>query len=214
MAATEVSASFEQRRRENARRIRSGYANSVAAGIFFTLFAVQGMTHGWWQTPWPAAIATGFTLFTLIGATSGMMMAGRAYVSAIIEGDREGMPPLMDKFGRQIFRYSGTLDAWAEEAGCKPLSAFESPNVLLQRKGSTYPQPQWHDAGELLATVEAVLGRVRPEIALHEELSYLAAELRVAVARGSRAYLLVESVASGGNAQMYDILRGVAEPRS
>ena len=214
MADREVSASFEQRRRENARRIRSEHANAVAGGVVLTLIAVYAMSKGWWQTPWPAAIATGLTLFLLIGATSGMMMAGRAYVSVIIEGDGTGMPPYMDKFGRQIFRYSGRLDAWAAEAGCKPLSAFESPNVLLQRKGSTYPQPQWHDAGELLATVEAVLARVRPEIALHDELSHLAAQLRVAVARGSRAYLLVDSVAEGGNAQTLDILRGVAEPRN
>ena len=210
MAAGEVSASFERSRKAKYRRTLRGHGRSVAAFTIVLMLLVQATEHGLWDSPWPAAVATGFLAFAIINAAGAFTVAGRAYVDVVIEGPAEGLPPVGEKFGRALFRFSGRLDEWAREAGLKPLSEFESPDVMMGERGpkGEWPQPQWHDCVALLGTVEHLLTRVRPDIPLHEELTELAARLRVAVSRGSRGYLMVETLANGGNAQVSAIRRG------
>ena len=210
MAAREVSASFERSRKAKYRRTLRGHGKAVAGFAVVLVLMILATAHGLWNSPWPAAIATGLLAFAVINAAGAFTVAGRAYVALVVEGAPDGLPPVGEKFGRALFRFSGRLDDWAREAGLKPLADFESPDVMMGERGpkGEWPQPQWHDSAVLLATVEHLLTRVRPDIPLHEDLTELAGRLRAAVARGSRCYLFIETLANGTNAQVEAIRRG------
>jgi hypothetical protein len=212
MAAREVSAPFERSRKAKYRRTLRGHGKTIGGFTLLLLLMILATEYGLWHSPWPAAIGTGLLAFAVINAAGAFTVAGRAYVALVVEGPPEGLPPVGEKFGRALFRFSGRLDDWAREAGLRPLADFESPDVMTGERGpkGEWPQPQWHDSAALLATVEHLLTRVRPDVPLHEELMELAARLRVAAARGSRCYLFIETLANGTNAQVDAIRRGEA----
>jgi len=210
MAAGEVSTPFEHSRKAKYRSTLRNHGKTVAGFTILLVLMIQATEQGLWESPWPAAVCTGLLAFAIINAAGAFTVAGRAYVAIVIEGPTQDLPPLGEKFGRALFRFSGRLDDWARGAGLAPLSEFESPDVMMGKRSLTghWPQPQWHDSAVLLASVEHLLTRVRPDIPLREDLAELAARLRAAVARGSRCYLLIETLANGANLKVNAIRCG------
>lgn len=203
-----VAEAFARRKRENIQRALRFYARALVLGFVVLACSVTPLVLGWWETAVPAAIGTAFLAFILILLVGNLPMEYRAYVWAYFDCDPELIPHPGAKFGRALFGESARLDAWAREAGLRPISDFDSPDVMVEGRPAHWPMPQWHESQPLLQTVDHLLTRVIAGSVLHGELQQLQSMLRAACEHGARCYLLVLSLGGGTNATVEAIRRG------
>jgi hypothetical protein len=207
MAENHVAEPFARRRREFVQRAWRFYRVMFGIGAIILAVTVAPLVLGWWQAVWPAAIGTAIFAFMLIHFVGVMPMQYRAYVWPYFEGPP--MEPLPTaRFGRALYRFSGVLDEWAREAGLRPITDFESPDVMMAGGPAQRPAPQWHDAPDILQTVDHLTARAREGSPLHGDLAELQQLLRAAQAAGKRGYLLVMTLGDGTNATVEAIRRG------
>jgi hypothetical protein len=151
----------------------------------------------WWDTVVPAAIGIAIFAFTLIGVLPWLPLEFIAYVDLYFDLRADSLPSLGLRSGRRLYRESGRLDALARDAGLPPLSEFESPDVLDTRE-----PPTWHLPETALPTVEHLLARVDPRLALHRDLQHVHTALRTATEKDARFYILLLTVSGMTNAEI------------
>lgn len=157
----------------------------------------------WWDTVVPAGIGIAIVALVLFGVLTMLPLELIAYVDLYFDQQLDGLPYLGLRSGRRLYRASGRLDAMARDAGLRPLSDFESPDVLDTRE-----PPIWHRPEAALPTLEHLVGRVDSRLAVHRDLQHVHTALRSATERGARFYILLHTMGGMTNAEIEARRRG------
>jgi len=147
----------------------------------------------------------GAAIFVLVWFTVVLMLPLEfiAYVGIYFDQTLVGIPFPGFSFGRGLYRESGRLDEMARKAGLRPLSEFESPDVV-----DTGEPPNWHHPESALPTVEHLLTQTDSSGAVHRDLRHVQAALRLANEKGARFYLLLLTWSGFTNAEFEALRRG------
>ena len=183
---------FALRRRQNLRAALRWDATLVAGGAALVAITVAPLLLGWWDSAWPAAIASAILALLLFVVAVHTPFEAVAYVDIYTDREPYNLPPPPKGFGRALYRHAGKLEA---------LSRFESEDPL-----QTKAAPAWHDPRDALPVVHGLLQDADP--ALRPHLEYLRAALETVRSRDAKFYLMVKTWGGATNARVEALRHG------